>query len=246
MSRPDYDAIASLYDVDMARNMPFDDVGFYARTCLDAGGRVLELGCGNGRILLSLLEGGVDAVGVDASGEMLKQLRERRDAPVAQMDARALAFAPAFELVLCPYSLITYMARDGDAQRLLDEAHRVLMPGGRIVVDAFIPRAGMPGQDFSVDYRRPCGEGMLERAKRVTPLAPGRNRIERRYRVYGPDAALTRQIDTCEDIRLFAPEELTALLQERGYSPEQQWWDYSSRERPDAAQFFTVVARRPG
>ena len=40
---PTYDAIAHLYDVDMARSMPFDDVAFYERICRDTGVPVLEL-----------------------------------------------------------------------------------------------------------------------------------------------------------------------------------------------------------
>ena len=70
-----YDRIARFYDVDMARNMPFDDVGFYGGICLRQGGRALELGCGNGRILLDLLARGVDAVGVDCVGGDARRAR---------------------------------------------------------------------------------------------------------------------------------------------------------------------------
>src|SRR4051794_11572510 len=102
-----YDRIARFYDVDMARNMAFDDVGFYAGVCRDKAGRALELGCGNGRILLELLRRGIDAVGVDGSRAMLDDLLRRAAerslrAPVARMDVRALAFAPVFDVVLCP------------------------------------------------------------------------------------------------------------------------------------------------
>ena len=91
-----YDRIARFYDVDMARNMPFDDVGFYRSLSAAAGGRVLELGCGNGRILLELIAAGIDAMGVDASAGMLAELRRKAQArglpaPVARMDVRALA-----------------------------------------------------------------------------------------------------------------------------------------------------------
>src|SRR6266567_4769534 len=112
--RTAYDSIAHLYDGDMARNMPFDDIGFYARICEREGGRVLEAGCGNGRIFLELISRGVDAVGIDCSPRMLEELigkARRRGAParVCRMDARRLAFASAsFQIVLCPYSLVTY------------------------------------------------------------------------------------------------------------------------------------------
>ena len=46
--RASYDSIAHLYDVDMARNMAFDDAALYTQVAQRAGGRVLELGCGNG------------------------------------------------------------------------------------------------------------------------------------------------------------------------------------------------------
>ena len=65
-TRASYDSIAHLYDTDMARNMPFDDVALYADVAQRAGGGVLEVGCGNGRILIELVARGIDAIGVDA------------------------------------------------------------------------------------------------------------------------------------------------------------------------------------
>src|SRR5262249_53118596 len=103
----------------MARNMAFDDVGFYADVCRRKGGRALEMGCGNGRILLALLNRGLDAAGADRSSAMLRELRKRateRSLParVALMDARALAFCRTFDVVLCPYSLVTYLTTEDD------------------------------------------------------------------------------------------------------------------------------------
>ena len=54
-----YDRIARFYDVDMAQNMRFDDVALLRADCASrSAGRVLELGCGNGRILLRCSRGG--------------------------------------------------------------------------------------------------------------------------------------------------------------------------------------------
>ncbi|TLY48982.1 MAG: class I SAM-dependent methyltransferase, partial [Gammaproteobacteria bacterium] len=73
-----YDAIAEIYETDMGQSMPFDDVAFYRSLCLAEGGRVLELGCGTGRILIELMRAGIDAVGADRSLPMLARLH--RDA----------------------------------------------------------------------------------------------------------------------------------------------------------------------
>ncbi len=243
-----YDDIARFYDVDMARNMPFDDVAFYADLCARHGGRVLELGCGNGRILLELLQRGVDAVGVDASAGMLAELRRKAAArglraPVARMDVTRLALRDGFGVLLCPYSLITYITDDADIARLLTAARRLLAPGGVFVVDAFVPRAVVAQQEFQPDYRRPFGAHTLARSKRIRPAGPGLNRIERRYRVLGADDALVEQVDVAETIRPVAPDALRAALAAAGFAPDEEWWDYGAGAADSAPQFFTIAVR---
>jgi len=243
-----YDDIARFYDVDMARNMPFDDVAFYADLCARHGGRVLELGCGNGRILLELLQRGLDAVGVDASAGMLAQLRRKATAlglraPVARMDVTRLALRAGFGVILCPYSLITYITDDADVARLLTTARRLLDPGGVFVVDAFVPKAVVAQQEFQPDYRRPFGAYTLARSKRIRPEGPGRNRIERRYRVLGADDVVVEQVDVAETIRPVAPDALRAALAAAGFAQAEEWWDYGTGTAEPAAQFFTIAAR---
>lgn len=243
-----YDDIARFYDVDMARNMPFDDVAFYAGLCARHGGRVLELGCGNGRILLELLQRGVDAVGVDASAGMLAELRRKAAArglraPVARMDVTRLALRDGFGVILCPYSLITYITDDADIARLLTAARRMLAPGGVFVVDAFVPKEVVAQQEFQPDYRRPFGTFTLARSKRIRPAGPGRNRIERRYRVLGADDEVVEQVDVAETIRPFAPDALRAALAAAGFAPVREWWDYSGSADVAAPQFFTIAVR---
>jgi SAM-dependent methyltransferase len=247
--RANYDSIAHLYDVDMARNMPFDDIAFYVERAAAARGRVLELGCGNGRVLLALLEGGIDAIGVDCSPGMLEELR--RKAPLGGgapmlclMDARQLAFRNAFAMVLCPYSLITYMTGVGDDVRMLKAIHEALVPGGRVIVDAFVPRANVYGSQFAIDYRRAIGDAFLTRFKRVVRVAPGLNRIERRYELATADGTVMHCIQTREDVCPLTPGDLLQRLADCGFEPEQQWWDYAPNASRDSAQFFTVSARR--
>jgi ubiquinone/menaquinone biosynthesis C-methylase UbiE len=248
--RDNYDRIAHLYDVDMARNMPFDDIGLYVDQAARNGGRVLESGCGNGRVLVALLERGIDAVGIDCSTGMLDELRRKArerhvESPVCLMDVRRLGFKEAFGTVLCPYSLITYMSGAGDRERMLDGIFRALVPEGLVVVDAFIPRANAFRPQFTLDYRRALGEVFLMRSKRVVAVAPGINRVERRYEVTTADGAVMQRIYTRVDVRPLSPDDLVSVLEERGFEIEREWWDYGARNSPEGAQFYTVSARRP-
>jgi ubiquinone/menaquinone biosynthesis C-methylase UbiE len=244
-----YDRIAHLYDVDMARNMRFDDVALYSQICSDEGGRALELGCGNGRVLIELNSRGIDAVGVDRSPRMLEELRAKALARgasvgVGLMDARTLAFERGlFQVVLCPYSLVTYMTGANDVDLLLDGIARVLRPGGVAVLDAFIPRPLTQRPRFVADYSRSFRGTTLRRSKRISTIAPGINRIERRYEIVSADGATIERLRTREDIREFTADELVVRLATHGLQVEQTWWDYGATHRPADAQFFTLLGR---
>jgi ubiquinone/menaquinone biosynthesis C-methylase UbiE len=248
-SGPDYDSIAHLYDVDMAQNMRFDDIGFYARLCTAHAGHVVELGCGNGRILLELASRGIDVVGVDRSQKMLADLARKaalRGLAIraCAMDVRQLGFGERFDVVLCPYSLVTYMTAEGDAERMLEEVRCVSAPNAIVIVDAFISRPLEPVRDFMRDYVRPFGAHSLVRSKRITALSDRVNRVERRYEIVSDNGTVQERIDTCEDIRTYTPHELMTLLTASGLHTRKTCWNYVSTTEVADAQFFTVVAER--
>lgn len=247
--RNNYDRIARFYDVDMGRNMAFDDAAFYAGLCAAHGGRSLELGCGNGRILLPLLASGLDVVGIDASEAMLAELQRKAssrgmaEAPVCRMDLRALAFGRNFDTVLCPYSIVTYLTTDADFARMLEGVQRALRPSGHLVLDVFVPRPITVQAEFQLDYRRPFGAGELQRTKRISALSPALNRIERRYELYGADGGLAETVDVIEEIRPYTQEELQLRVSAAGFAIDRVWWDYAEVPRPANPQFITLSAR---
>jgi SAM-dependent methyltransferase len=89
---------------------------------VDAPGRTLEVGCGNGPYL-SLVS---DVVGMDLSLGMLDAARPS-GAPLVCGDAQAIPFASgSFEVVLAPHMLYHVPDRGAAAREL----RRVLRPGG--------------------------------------------------------------------------------------------------------------------
>ena len=231
-----YDRIARFYDVDMAQNMRFDDVAFYAHQCERSRGAILELGCGNGRILLPLLARGFDAVGVDASAPMLAEMKRKARMQSLPMrgvcaDVRRLPLRRGFATILCPYSLVTYMTTEDDAKAMIEGARALL-----------VPRAVEAQAEFQADYRRPFGAFTLARSKRIQPLPDGTNRIERRYELVA-NGRVADTIEVSEIIRPCTPEMLRAAVADAGLAPVTEAWDYGTRPDAEGAQFFTVVAR---
>ena len=132
-----WDDYAPFYDWENARTFRRRDVAFWRRMALDAGGPVLELGCGTGRIALPLGRAGVSLVGIDRSENMLQRARRRvrrsrltGRVQLIQGDVRSLPFRRRFSLVMAPYGILQSLLHERDLAATLAEIRRVLKPGG--------------------------------------------------------------------------------------------------------------------
>lgn len=139
-----YDEIAELYDP-WSRSV-VEDVGFYVEEALAAGGPVVELGVGTGRIAIPVASAGVPVIGVDSSAGMLEVCRRQADAAgVAQLldlrlgDLRDPPVSERVALVTCPFRAYLHLETDADRLRALAAARTLLEPGGRLVFDVFAP-----------------------------------------------------------------------------------------------------------
>ena len=249
MSTPwSYDHIADVYATDMGQSMPFDDVAWYVQRARQAGGPVLELGCGTGRVLLPLARAGLAASGVDRSLPMLAQLRREARAqglapPVAQMDMRALGLGGQFHCIILAYSLITYMHDAAQALALLRDLRARLAPCGALVIDSFIPKPVQHFTDFRRDYQRPHRQGTLERSKKITALDGHRHRIERRYVLRDATGRIERVIDTADVIRPYEVDELHELTRHANLAVHDCSFDYGAAASAQDARFITLSLR---
>lgn len=112
---------------------------------IGASDRILDLGCGTGivaRVLRERLGGAANIVGVDASPPMIEKARSiEPELDWRVGNAMALPFADgSFDLVLCQEMLQFVPHR----MAALREVHRVLSPGGRLLVSAWRPRSEQP------------------------------------------------------------------------------------------------------
>lgn len=114
---------------------------------------VLDVGTGTGALLHELALGGArpqKVIGVDASTRMLEQARSAGlpgEWQLEQADARKLPFGDeTFSLVFAAYVLNVLSDVDGTA--ILREVHRVLVPGGRLVVVSPVAPSSRLGRPY--------------------------------------------------------------------------------------------------
>jgi SAM-dependent methyltransferase len=141
-----YDTIARIYDP-WSRSV-VEDVPFYVEEAVRAGGPVLELGVGTGRIAVPIAAAGVHVVGVDTSAGMLEVARERAELAGAaalvdlrQGDMRDPPVEGQFALVAIPFRSLLHMESDADRRSALQAVRERLAPAGRFVFDVFTPGA---------------------------------------------------------------------------------------------------------
>jgi SAM-dependent methyltransferase len=162
-----YDAIARLYDP-WSRSV-VEDIDFYVGEAVAAGGPVVELGVGTGRIAIPTAAAGVEVIGVDSSAGMLDVCAaEARKAGVAERldlrlgDLRRPPVDERVQLVTCPFRAYLHLSTDDDRLRALRASHELLRPGGRLIFDVFRPsREDIEETDGRWIEREP---GIAERA----------------------------------------------------------------------------------
>jgi SAM-dependent methyltransferase len=110
------------------------------RAAIGPGERVLDVGCGNGNAALKAARAGGIVTGLDPAARLVQSARERAaDEGVAATfvvgDAQELPFEDAsFDVVLSVFGVIFAP----DAERAAGELVRVLRPGGRALLSAWI------------------------------------------------------------------------------------------------------------
>lgn len=138
------EATAAAYDDDVAAEFASDVVGpavdFLHR--LAEGGPALELAIGTGRIGIPLAQRGVPVTGVELSEPMVARLRRKVDEttlPVVVGDMARVTVPGEFSLVFLVFNSISNLRTQEEQVACFRNAARHLRPGGRFVIELWVP-----------------------------------------------------------------------------------------------------------
>ena len=104
--------------------------------------RALELAIGSGRVAMPLAEAGVSVTGIDISEEMISLLRVKQGGdriPVVVGDFADVEVDGQFPLVYLAFNTLFALLDQGRQVECFQNVARALEPGGRFVLDTFVP-----------------------------------------------------------------------------------------------------------
>lgn len=155
-----------LFDAEEAVGRYADQVGSHGlfpaerkaidRYFADEGGRVLDVGCGVGRVADGLSGMGYDVTGIDTSERMVERARSLfPDLEFRVADAADTGLpAESFDYAVFSYFGLDYIHPERRRLAALRELHRVLAPGGVLVFSSHNTWYALPAALLARDYLR--------------------------------------------------------------------------------------------
>lgn len=161
---------AARMDAHVAGNDDVHGEADLVATLAPSGGRILDAGCGTGRVAIELARRGFDVVGTDLDPSMLAIARDRRPAVAWHLDDLATLDLPAelavdgFDVVVAAGNVVPLLAAGTEAATINRLAAH-LRGGGRLVVGFGLDAAHLPLDEPPVtiaDHDRWCAAAGLE------------------------------------------------------------------------------------
>ncbi|WP_415949571.1 class I SAM-dependent methyltransferase [Streptomyces sp. KLOTTS4A1] len=220
---------ADFYDQEFAART--HDIPYFLEQAVRAGGPVLEVACGTGRITLPIARAGVDVTGLDVMDSMLTRARRQAEdegLPVdwLHQDCRDIRSERRFALVFSATNAMQHLHDLDSVLAFLGSARKVLRPGGTLILDVFNPDPAKLARLPDAPYHHKSvvgrdGTRLDVRAATGYDAAAQVLRFTLDYLREG-ECVRTKQVS----MRCFFPEELMALCRLAGLDVVERYGDY--------------------
>ena len=253
-----YDSfIADYYDESPIVRGRLQDVAFYRDAARDFGDPILELGCGTGRITMTLAEEGKRITGLDLSERMLERAVQKRAAlrvearervHFVQGDMTRFDLGEKFRLVIIPFRPFQHLLEIQQQLDCLNCVRKHLAPRGRLVLDVFQTDAERMHdpvhmrETLITEYRAANGR-QVRISERVAAFhrAEQRNDVEMIFQVKHPDGRDERLVFAWT-LRYFFRYEIEHLLARCGFRVVRLYGNFDRSPLSDSSPEMIYVA----
>ena len=232
----------------------YEDLPFYSWLLGPPSGKLLELGCGTGRILLPLAMEGWRCEGVDASPDMLEICRLKADEdnlPVELHRQRIerLKLATKFDRIIIPGFTFQHLTDHSAARRALRRIRSHLKVRGRLILSLFHPWESL--RNGSDGHWKLRSSTVLEDGNRVLvhesiaadPVLQYLT-IWNRYEIVDARGKPLEETLVENKLRWFGLDEFRLLLEAAGFDRIEVYGDFAPSS-PEAGHSFLTFDARP-
>lgn len=253
MTETHYARIAAVYDTIASTQY---DVPFFLAEARKAGGAVLELMAGTGRLTIPLVTAGIPLSAIDYSAEMIAILRDKLaegglSADVQQADVREMQLGRRFKQVILPFQAFHELTAEEDQRRALERIAEHLDDDWLFICTLHNPAVRLRSVD---DRLRLAGRHDLEQGGHLLFWLLQRRR---------PDTGLVEVLEFFEEydaqgvmqakryseleFRLIEKDRFESLTAEAGFEVVSLYGDYDTAPfDPEASPFMIWSLRRKG
>ncbi len=206
-----------------------NDALIYPQILKAYGNRILELGCGTGRIAVPLAQAGYKVTGIEYEADMIA-LACKKDYPkenltILQGDARNFSLNQTFDAILLSCNFINHFIDSNDVLSILQCCKSHLANEGVIIIDCSVPDYAYMqqsnGKTEVFDFHMEHGTVIKDT---FTPSYDFVRQIETDIIVLEEykDAQLLRRAEVKEQLTWYCMREIFTLIREAGLSLAKQ------------------------
>jgi ubiquinone/menaquinone biosynthesis C-methylase UbiE len=250
----DYDSIAPFYDIEHAE---FDeDLDMYRNFAELCGGKILELACGSGRLLLPLAREGYTLTGVDTSAAMLNIARHVLEkegiaarCQLVQQDMCSLQLPEKYRLALIALGSFGHIVTRARQQQALAAIRRHLSMGATFILDISNEDArymeALSGQILHQGtWQQPDGTYVTHFLSPASSSSQHLLDLTHFYEVHRQGGCVQRSVSQTS-LYLFERNETELLLDQAGFRVKDVYgsYEFGPYEHNSARMIFITEAR---
>lgn len=241
-----------VYGVDKPIGTSFGDVEFYLDRLAGIKGSILEPATGTGRMLVPLLENNLVVDGFDSSPEMLEMCRkncaERGLKPnLFEADMETFSLDTEYEAIIIPAGTFLLLHKRETSLKALENFHRHLKPGGKLIVDLYLPTDNEVGNSTLRSWEIEGGEVItLETTTKEIDHINQYSVAYNRYERWKSGKLLDTELERFA-MRWYGVEEFRTILENHGFCDIVISADYNYGKYPVNLQqsvTFEAIAKK--